>query len=289
MAVTAAVFVSMTTSAAPPPPDPSCAQEPSLKSLNDNTPAVITFANNTSVTLQSIWLDFNGKRVFYRQVAAGTSYNQQTWLTHPWIAADLSGTCLKLHVTNSVQDIIEVSDATPLGAQPTAGTPTEIPGVASAAPQTSASANTNANAGSGLTGASGGGGGGFPTPAVIAGALVVAAGAGAGVALGTGWRPPLLRPGGGAPQAGPAGSPTGYDLHPTGPSTSPTGYDLHSTGPSTSPSGYGLQPTTPSQSPTGYGPGSTPPSTSPPGYDAGSTPPSTSPPGYDSTPGSSEG
>lgn len=44
-------------------------------------------------------LSYEGKRVFYQQVPPGESRSQGTWVTHPWILADLNGTCLKLFVT----------------------------------------------------------------------------------------------------------------------------------------------------------------------------------------------
>jgi VHL beta domain len=145
--------------AAGPTPDPSCTRESSVRSLNDNTPAVITFVNDTSEAVQALWLNFSGHRVPYGKLAPGASYNQSTWITHPWIVADLSGTCLTLYVTSAKAATIVVSGPSP-PPSPTA-TPT-IP-AASAVPSTAAP--TASPGGSAV----GGGGNGPPPPISIFG------------------------------------------------------------------------------------------------------------------------
>lgn len=284
LVVASATVLSARAEAAAPVPDASCAQEHSLRSLNDNTVATVLFINNSSETVQTFWLDFNGRRVFYRQIPAGGSYTQRTWITHPWIVADLSATCLTLHVTASTADTVTVSDA-PVAAtpapttEPTAlVTPATTPGTAVGPVGANATGSGGAKPGSGV-----------PTPAIIA-ALAAAAVLAAAAAF---WqnlkpKPALLKPGGPPPDAMPAGSPDGYDLSPSKPSTSPAGYDASPTKPSTSPAGYDAGPTPPSTSPAGYDAAPTPPSSSPAGYDAAPTPPSEAPPGYEPPPSAGE-
>lgn len=95
-------------SASPPLADPSCQLESQLKSTDGKTPFNLTFANNTNETLQTLWLDYNGKRVFYRDIPPGTSYVQRTFITHPWVVADKSGRCLRLYVTDGRQNTVTV-------------------------------------------------------------------------------------------------------------------------------------------------------------------------------------
>ena len=94
--------------AAAPVPDASCSQEASLKSTSGTTRFNLRFVNRTMEPLQTFWLDYTGKRVFFRQVAGGAEYSQPTWVTHPWVFADTSGRCLKLFVTDGLQTAVIV-------------------------------------------------------------------------------------------------------------------------------------------------------------------------------------
>lgn len=83
---------------APPPPRAEggrgCPPPGSVRSTNANEPAVMTFANSTNRPLKIFWLDYNGQRKFYRDLAPGQTYRQSTYVTHPWIAVDPRGTCV---------------------------------------------------------------------------------------------------------------------------------------------------------------------------------------------------
>ena len=80
--------------------NPNCVitQPASLASV---TASNITFVNNSGAAASIYWLDFSGNRVGYRPgvsgptpLAAGDSYTQPTWLTHPWVAVDPEGNCI---------------------------------------------------------------------------------------------------------------------------------------------------------------------------------------------------
>jgi VHL beta domain len=136
--------------AAGPTPDPSCARESSLRSLNDNTPAVVTFVNNTSETVQALWLNFSGHRVPYGKLAPGASYSQGTWITHPWIVADLGGTCLTLYVTSAKAATVVVSGPSPVPTPAaTATVPTASPAPSAAVPTASPRSVAGIGGGSG--------------------------------------------------------------------------------------------------------------------------------------------
>lgn len=64
------------------------------KSLEGKMETTIRFVNATSGTVGIYWLNYTGERVLYKQLAAGASYDQPTWNTHPWVALDGSGTCI---------------------------------------------------------------------------------------------------------------------------------------------------------------------------------------------------
>lgn len=113
----------------PPIPDSACATEASFRSSSGDTKASLLIINNTGETLQSIWLDYDGKRVFYNQIAPYTSYVQPTWLTHPWIIANLAGSCYRFLVMTSLEQTVTVN---PGNGPPTitASPPTNAPSVA---------------------------------------------------------------------------------------------------------------------------------------------------------------
>jgi hypothetical protein len=92
------------------PRDPSCASEESVKSTSGDEPTTLRFVNNTGATLQTLWLDYDGERVFYEQIQPHSSYDQKTWVTHPWIVADLDGGCYLLFVTDGTTNRVTINE-----------------------------------------------------------------------------------------------------------------------------------------------------------------------------------
>ena len=72
----------------------ACSLEPTLHSITGLVSTSIQFVNQTTGPVTVYWLDYQGQRVFYNTLAAGQSYDQQTFLTHPWVVTDASGACL---------------------------------------------------------------------------------------------------------------------------------------------------------------------------------------------------
>ena len=89
----------------PPTPDPSCQQEPGSHSLNSDQATSFTIANRTSVVLTLFWLDFQGQRVKYFDLAPGATAPQPTFVTHPWVAADPIGNCVKYFLVTAPAQI----------------------------------------------------------------------------------------------------------------------------------------------------------------------------------------
>jgi hypothetical protein len=75
-----------------------CRLEGTLRSHVGMKLTAILFDNESSQTVQIFWLDYNGQRVFYNVLSPGTSYTQVTYVTHPWVVADVSGTCLSIYL-----------------------------------------------------------------------------------------------------------------------------------------------------------------------------------------------
>lgn len=72
------------------------------RSLESTTTSSITFDNQSGTTVRIFWLDFGGNRVLYNTLAAGQSYVQPTWLTHPWVAVDDSDQCLGYTISDQL-------------------------------------------------------------------------------------------------------------------------------------------------------------------------------------------
>lgn len=65
-----------------------CPGEGSMRSLSGDTPTTIRFeviGENDETQFKIYWLDYQGRRKFYKHLFAGQSYTQQTYMTHPWL------------------------------------------------------------------------------------------------------------------------------------------------------------------------------------------------------------
>jgi hypothetical protein len=58
-------------------------------SINGDTQAEIDFINNSAIPVDVYWIDYSGDRVlYYSDLLPGTSYDQETYLTHPWLIVE---------------------------------------------------------------------------------------------------------------------------------------------------------------------------------------------------------
>ncbi len=74
-----------------------CSLEASLKSTDGSTPTAITFTNPGPAARNVYWLDYFGQRQPYNLgLSGGTSYTQQTYLTHPWVITDSGNNCQQI-------------------------------------------------------------------------------------------------------------------------------------------------------------------------------------------------
>lgn len=99
----------------------SCDQEKSLKSLNANEATKFTFKNSSDKTLKFYWLNYQGARVHYKDVKAGASYTQSTFVTHPWIITDESENCLGIYTPSKKDTSAITIDSVTLPSGTTSG------------------------------------------------------------------------------------------------------------------------------------------------------------------------
>ena len=73
-----------------------CADAGKLKSKQSDKPAKIRFINESGATVIIQWIDFKGALKEYGELQPGAEMIQETFLTHPWIAAYQEGSCRQL-------------------------------------------------------------------------------------------------------------------------------------------------------------------------------------------------
>lgn len=77
----------------PPARELSCKEAAKVKSEKSSVPAKIRFINESGVEIVLQWIDFKGGLKEYGTLKPGAELTQDTYLTHPWIAAYMEGSC----------------------------------------------------------------------------------------------------------------------------------------------------------------------------------------------------
>jgi hypothetical protein len=63
----------------------AAALDTNARSVTGDRDAAILFVNDLDFAVDLYWIDYDGHRVFYYSIAAGTSELQRTFITHPWV------------------------------------------------------------------------------------------------------------------------------------------------------------------------------------------------------------
>jgi VHL beta domain len=84
------------------------AEQLGTSSVNDNFSTNLRFVNNSPANVNIYWLDYEGKRVFYRSLSVGEQYVQQTYLTHPWLITDINDNALYLYFPDAQDRAVEI-------------------------------------------------------------------------------------------------------------------------------------------------------------------------------------
>jgi hypothetical protein len=86
----------------------SCRDERGLRSVKGNVHTSMKFVNRTNQEVRSYWLDYNGRRVFYKAIPPNGNYTQPTFQTHPWVITDQRDKCLDIYVSNQPSAVVEI-------------------------------------------------------------------------------------------------------------------------------------------------------------------------------------
>lgn len=113
-------------SVVPPPPPPtagsgprqqavqvSCSKQGQIRSKNSNTPAKITFKNNSGAYRSILWLDFKGQPKEYANLSSGQEITLETYLTHPWMVTDGPGNCIKIALPRGGASFVSIGETKP--------------------------------------------------------------------------------------------------------------------------------------------------------------------------------
>ncbi|PUE57713.1 hypothetical protein B9Z36_07300 [Limnohabitans sp. Rim8] len=86
----------------------TCNDERNLRSLQGNVHTSMKFLNNSNQEVRTYWLDYSGRRVFYKAIPPHGQYTQPTFQTHPWVVTDQRDKCLNIYVSNQPSGIAEI-------------------------------------------------------------------------------------------------------------------------------------------------------------------------------------
>jgi tetratricopeptide (TPR) repeat protein len=77
-------------------------------SIEAVTQAQIVLVNESDVTIDIYWLNYQGGRVHYQTLAARRIGLQHTYLTHPWLAIDRDGVCHGYSIADAVTTLFVI-------------------------------------------------------------------------------------------------------------------------------------------------------------------------------------
>jgi hypothetical protein len=86
----------------------ACRDERKLRSVQGNVHTTMNFVNRSNQEVRSYWLDYSGRRVFYKAIPPNGNYMQPTFQTHPWVITDPRDNCLNVYVSNQPSAVVEI-------------------------------------------------------------------------------------------------------------------------------------------------------------------------------------
>lgn len=113
----------------------TCPGETLIKSAATEIETEITFENSGNSPRQIHWIDFDGKRVHYGDIAPGASHQQPAYLGQAWMITDKNADCLGIYYAETMARYVSLDDGTAASdAPPRANPPRPGTGNTSAAP-----------------------------------------------------------------------------------------------------------------------------------------------------------
>jgi hypothetical protein len=73
-----------------------------------NQATSMNFVNHTGWTVNVYWLDYSGNAVFYKSLGGWQSFNQSTYVTHPWLLVRSDGHCIGVFYPSSYPTTVDI-------------------------------------------------------------------------------------------------------------------------------------------------------------------------------------
>jgi von Hippel-Lindau disease tumor supressor len=86
----------------------TCPSEAALRSQNSARKTRIVFLNARHGVINVFWINYQGRRQFFRSLAPGEKWSYDTFATHPWVVTDAGGGCLGVHFADAGADAITI-------------------------------------------------------------------------------------------------------------------------------------------------------------------------------------
>jgi hypothetical protein len=85
------------------------AEEKGLKSTSGDVEASVKFVNKSKQTVKVYWLDYDGERKLYQTLKEDESYDQMTYLTHPWLVTDENDNAWYVYFPDAQPRTVEIA------------------------------------------------------------------------------------------------------------------------------------------------------------------------------------
>ena len=89
-------------------PKRHAAEANGLKSIDSKVETSIKFVNRSGQTIKVYWLDYDGNRKLYKTLLARQLYDQETFLTHPWLITDENDKAWHIYFADAQPRTVEI-------------------------------------------------------------------------------------------------------------------------------------------------------------------------------------
>lgn len=89
-------------------PYTECSSEKYLLPTSSSFATSIKFVNVSEKIVRIYWINYSGKRVFYKQIPSDSVYKQLTYITHPWVVTDVNDNCIGVYYPDRQLRVINI-------------------------------------------------------------------------------------------------------------------------------------------------------------------------------------
>ena len=86
----------------------ACPGEKTIKSASTEINTEVTFQNNSGSVRKVFWIDFEGARVHYGDIAPGAAHVQPTYLGHAWMISNGNSDCMEFYFAETLSRTVSL-------------------------------------------------------------------------------------------------------------------------------------------------------------------------------------